>query len=137
MEISTATLEGIVVIVVDTAMDAPRTERALSQAGATVFIAHDRQNILDVLTKVTPHFAVIDPTVVDGTSPDSAARMFFDHESCRAIVYSRDLPAASGVKLRWLIDKKEPVAAVVGAVVEAVKDPMWIRKGGEELKPIQ
>ncbi len=120
----------------DTVEDAPRIDRALSQAGATVFVAHNRQDILDVLMKVTPHFAVIDLTAVDGTSPDSAARMFFDHEICRAIVYSRELPAASGIKLRWLIDKKEPVSAVVDAVVETVNDPMRVRKGGDELKPI-
>lgn len=134
MEVSTAPLEGIVV---DSPEDSQRIDRALAQAGAAVFGAHDRNDISGVLAKVTRHFAVIDPAAVDGTSPDSAARMFFDHESCRAIVYSRDLPSASAVKLRWLIDKREPVAAVVDAVVEAVKDPLWSRKGGDELKPSQ
>ncbi len=136
MEVSTAPIEGIVVIVVDDEEDAPRIERSLAQAGAAVFVAHDRSAVLAVMTKVTPHFAVIDPASVGGTSPDGVAKALFDHDTCRAFVYSRDLPAVSGVKLRWLIDKREPVSMVVEAILEAMRDPVWVRKGGDDVKPI-
>lgn len=135
MEISTAPLEGIVVIVMDGAEDAGRIEKTLSHYGAAVFVAHDRDGLVATLEKVTPHFAVIDPTAANGTAPDSVARMFFEHESCRLILYSANLPALPGARPNWLIDKNESVAVVADAILDAVRDPMWVRKGGDDVKP--
>jgi hypothetical protein len=62
MEISTAPLEGIVVIVVDGAEDSVRIEKALSHSGAAVFVARRFLAILPNLQFVqsTPRGACID-----------------------------------------------------------------------------
>ena len=135
MSISAAPLEGIVVVIVDGPEEAPRIERALSQAGAAAFTAHDGPGVVALLKSIEPHFAVIDPAVAGSGGAEIAGQMFFERESCRVIVYSRALPTISTVNLRWLVDKQRPVSEVVDVIIEAVRDPMWVRKGGQDLKP--
>lgn len=83
MEHLPASLEGVVVIIVDTPEDTKRIEKALSNAGAAVFPAHDAEEIRRVFETVSPHFAVIDPASAGGTGPQSAAWMLFGHAECR------------------------------------------------------
>jgi ActR/RegA family two-component response regulator len=77
MSFSSAPLEGVVVIVVDAKDSADRIERALSQAGATVFTADGDEACRAVLAKIQPHFAVIDPVISGGSGPQSVAWMLF------------------------------------------------------------
>jgi len=132
---SSAPLEGVVVIVVDAPEQASQIEKALSQAGAAVFVAHDQSDIQTVLTKVAPHFAVIDPTAADGTGPASGAWMLFSHPKCRTIIYSSSVHAAADVETKWLIGKDRPVSDVVDTILLAVRDPVWVLKGGDDVKP--
>ncbi|WP_421423991.1 hypothetical protein [Agrobacterium rosae] len=134
MEHLSAPLEGVVVVVVDTNDSAQRIEKALSNAGAAVFTAHNADGIRKVLETVSPHFAVIDPAWSGDTGPQSAARMLFDHYASRLIVYSHDIPSFQQHKLSWMIDK-EPVSAVIRAVIEAVEHSNWVSKGGDDVKP--
>lgn len=137
MEHLSAPLEGVVVVVVDTPDSAQRIEMALSNAGAAVFTAHNAEEIREVLETVSPHFAVLDPTWLDGTGPQSAARMLFDHYASRLIVYSDDIPSSQQHKLSWMIEKKEPISAVIHAVIEAVEHSNWVSKGGDDSKPVR
>lgn len=134
MTISAAPLEGIVVIIVDSPKSAPRVEKALSQAGAAAFVAHDSAGVAALLERIEPHFAVVDPNE-GGAGAGSIARTFFEHESCRLVIYSHRLPAPAGLRLPLLIDKERPVSNVVAAIVDAASDPTWIQKAGDDVKP--
>lgn len=128
-------LEGIVIIVVDTVDRTGPIERAFCEAGAAVFVAHDDSGIREQLKRITPHFAVIDPSGTRGSDPQSAAWMLFSHESCRTIVYSSAVRSDPNASPRWIIDRGQPVSVVVDAIIDAVKDPAWLRKGGDDVKP--
>ena len=135
MEQLSAPLEGVVVIVVDTPADAKRIEKALSNAGAAVFLAQHPDEIRRVFETVSPHFAVIDPASAGGTGPHSAGWMLFGHVDCRAIVYSSGVHQPQNAEVQWLIDKARPVSNVVDAILTAVSSPNWVHKGGDDVKP--
>lgn len=135
MEHSSAPLEGIVVIVVETPEGAARIEKALSQQGAAVFVADGDDSCREILGRVSPHFAVIDPTVSGGSGPQSLAWTLFSHPECRTVVYSSNVHPPAHVELKWLISKDRPVTDVVDAIASAVKDSNWIAKGGDDVKP--
>ncbi len=137
IEHSSAPLEGVVVLIVDTPDCTRILERPLAEAGAAVFIAHDQKGISVALRGITPHFAVIDPTASGGTGPQSAAWMFFSHATCRTIVYSSNVRSSADSPVSWLIDKTRPPGAVVDAIVAAVNNPNWLDKGGEGVQPRQ
>lgn len=54
MNLSTAPLEGVVVIVVDADEKARQLEKALSRSGAAVFVASADGDCRDILAKITP-----------------------------------------------------------------------------------
>ncbi|MGE7368329.1 hypothetical protein ACQKKX_04560 [Neorhizobium sp. NPDC001467] len=135
MEHSSAPLEGIAVIVVDAPSETPRIEKALSQAGAAVFIADGVEACRAILEKIQPHFAVIDPEEAGGRGPQSAAWMLFGHPEIRTIVYSSAPQSGLDGKPLWLIFKDRPVADVVDAVLARVRDPDWLKKGGDDMRP--
>lgn len=134
MSLSTAPLEGVVVLIVDITEKARQMEMALSRSGATVFVASGDEDCRAILTKVTPH-AVIHPTVTGGSGPQSLAGMLFTHLECRTIVYSLDVDSTEHAQTKWLIDKQRPVSDVVNAIATAVCDPTWLAKGGDDVKP--
>lgn len=136
MSPSSAPLEGVVVLVIDEPHAASRIERLLASRGAAVFVAHDDDGCLKHLENIVPHFAVVDPSVtVDG--PTGAAWRLFSHLECRTIVYSADVHGPAGMETRWLIEKTRPVSDVVEAILTAVSDPVWIAKGGDDVKPVR
>lgn len=88
-----------------------------------------------VLSKVTPHFAVSDPTAAGGTGPAIVAWTLFSHPECSTIVYSSCVHSAPDVETKWLIGKDRPVADVMDTILASTKDPAWISKGGDDVKP--
>ncbi|WP_421406630.1 hypothetical protein [Agrobacterium tumefaciens] len=135
MSFSSALLEGVVVIVVDARESADRIERALSHAGATVFVTDGDDACRAILQKIQPHFAVVDPAVSGGTEPQGMAWMLFSHPECRTIVYSSNVHAPPHIETRWLISKERPVSDVVDAVLSGIQDPNWVAKGADNPRP--
>ncbi len=135
MSLSTAPLEGVVVIVVDADQEARQMEMALARSGAAVFVAKSDEGCRAILAKVVPHFAVIDPTVSGGTGPQSLAWMLFSHPECRTIIYSLGVDSTERAETKWLIGKQRPVSDVVNMIATAVSDPIWVAKGGDDVKP--
>lgn len=133
---ASAPLEGVVVIVIDTFESARKVETALASAGATVFVAHEDPGCRDLLKRISPHFAVIDPTVSEGSAPQGLAWILFSYPEIRTIVYSDNVHPSASVTLKWLIAKSRPVADVVGALLDAVRDKSWVAKGGDDVKPV-
>jgi ActR/RegA family two-component response regulator len=72
MKHSQAPLEGIVVRVIDADGSARQLDRALSQVSAATFVAHDDETCRDLMKRIAPHFAVVDPSV-SGGGPQSMA----------------------------------------------------------------
>ncbi len=134
MEQAAAPLEGVVVVVIDAADTARQLELALGQAGATTFFARDDDGLRELMERISPHFAVVDPTFSGGGS-ESIAWKLFSHPDCRTIIYSAGVHPPAGVATNWLIDKSRPVSEVVAAIGVSLKDSSWPAKGGDDVKP--
>lgn len=61
----------------------------------------------------------------------------FGHPECRTIVYSSNFHGPDRMETKWLIEKTRPVSDVVEAILTAVSDPVWIAKGGDDVKPVR
>ncbi|RYF02334.1 MAG: hypothetical protein EOO77_32705, partial [Oxalobacteraceae bacterium] len=91
---------------------------------AAVFTASGDEDTRDILARVTPHFAVIDPTTAGVSGPQRTVWMLYGHPQCRTIIYSSDIYESAVAETKWLIAKDRPVSAVVDVILEAVNDPV-------------
>ena len=127
-------LEGVVVIVIDAPEAAKHIEKAFANAGAATFVATNDDECRALLQRISPHFAIVDPTI-SGGGPQSMAWTLLSHPECRTVIFSSNVHGPTGSTNKWLISKSRPASDVVRTVTEALKDPTWIAKGGEDVKP--
>jgi hypothetical protein len=135
MTISLPELEGVIVLVIDDPEGAHRLERALGNAGAAVFVAHDDQGCRDVLGRVQPHFAVVDPSSTENIGRRELAWRLFSHPDIRVVLYSSNVQAGPGAAATWLVDKSRPVSDVIDVIFGMVEDPNWPVKSDDKVKP--
>ena len=118
MGINSGSLEGVVVIVLDAWDSARLIDKALSRAGAAVFLADG------------------DDSSRGSSYPQNLALRFFSHPVCRTMVYSSHVDARPHVDTKPLVRKNRSVSDVVEAVLFALNDPSWLAKRGDEVKPV-
>ncbi len=104
----------------------------MSNARATVFVADGEEACRTVLSKVQPHFAVIDPACTGGAGPKGLAWTLFSHSESRTVLYSSTVQTSSAIGPQWLITKDRPVTDILEAVLAQVNDPSWLAKKWEE-----
>ncbi|MGO7981452.1 hypothetical protein ACC691_26460 [Rhizobium johnstonii] len=65
---SSPPLEGVVVMIIDAPEAAKHIEKVFGNAGATTFVAGDDDECRALLQRISPHFAIVDPSI-SGVGP--------------------------------------------------------------------
>jgi DNA-binding NarL/FixJ family response regulator len=106
-------LEGFTVVVQHQPDIATRLQAALSQAGATVFLASTSGETIDTMKRYATNLVVMDVHDAGQVPNEQVAFAAFHREDSACICYSRTFPRQGFITLAKWVDGTLPVSAIV------------------------